>query len=129
MKDLKHIGIHLTALTALYVLFLFFPLVNQAQTVNTVYIFPGASLVAHPNSNLNIFSDISHSGSLTSYDSSFINFYGTIMGAVCRMKVSEALMERAVFLPFRICCKMPSASTISILSLLMVFQTFDWITV
>jgi hypothetical protein len=78
VKELKHIGIHLRALVALYFLFLFFPLVNQAQTVNRVYIFPGASLVAHPNSNLNIFSDISHSGSLTSYTSSFINFYGGV---------------------------------------------------
>lgn len=49
-----------------------------AQAVNQVYIFPTASLHAHPNSNLNIFSDISHSGSLVSYDSALINFYAGI---------------------------------------------------
>lgn len=78
MKDLKHIGIHLSALMVLCCLFIFLPLVNQAQMVNQFYIYPGASLVAHPNSNLNIFSDISHSGTLTSYNTSFINFYASI---------------------------------------------------
>lgn len=56
-------------------LFLFLPVFVKAQAVNQVYIFPSASLYAHPNSNLNIFSDISHSGSLVSYDTSLINFY------------------------------------------------------
>jgi hypothetical protein len=52
VKDLKQIGIQLSALTVLLFLFSFFPLANQAQTVNQVYIYPGASLVAHPNSNV-----------------------------------------------------------------------------
>lgn len=78
MKDQKHIGTQRPALQVLLCLFLFFPGLIQAQAVNTVYIYPGASIVAHPNANLNIFSDISHSGTLTSYNNSFINFYASI---------------------------------------------------
>jgi len=78
VKDQKHIGTQRPALQVLLCLFLFFPGLIQAQAVNTVYIYPGASIVAHPNANLNIFSDISHSGTLTSYNNSFINFYASI---------------------------------------------------
>jgi len=57
---------------------LFFPRMILAQVVNEVYIFPFASLYAHPNSNLNIYSDIFHSGTLVSHNSSIINFYAGI---------------------------------------------------
>ena len=50
----------------------------HAQAVNQVYIFPSANIYAHPNSNLNIFSDISHSGTFVSYETSLINFYSSI---------------------------------------------------
>lgn len=59
-------------------LLLFTPLILNAQAVNQVYIFPAATVYAHPNSDLNIFSDISHSGSLVSYDTALINFYARI---------------------------------------------------
>jgi gliding motility-associated-like protein len=49
-----------------------------AQAVNQVYIFPSANLYAHPNSNIHIFSDISHSGTFVSYDSALINFYASV---------------------------------------------------
>jgi len=46
--------------------------------VNRVNIFPSASIHSHPNSNINIFADIYHSGKFVSYDTSLINFYGNI---------------------------------------------------
>ena len=55
-----------------------FPTVLHAQAVNQVYIYPSANLYAHPNSNLNIYSDISHSGTFVSYDAALINFYSSI---------------------------------------------------
>lgn len=58
---------------ALLMLFLFLPKMVHSQ----VNVFPSASLYAHPNSNLNIFSDISHAGTLVSYNTARINFYGT----------------------------------------------------
>lgn len=78
MKVQKHIGIHLPALKALLFLFLYCPILLQAQAVNQVYVFPTANIYAHPNSNLNIYSDISHSGTLVTYDSAVINFYAGI---------------------------------------------------
>ncbi|SDM95808.1 gliding motility-associated C-terminal domain-containing protein [Daejeonella rubra] len=59
-------------------LFFLFPTVLHAQAVNQVYIYPSANLYAHPNSNLNIYSDISHSGTFVSYDAALINFYSSI---------------------------------------------------
>lgn len=59
-------------------LFLFSPAFVKAQTVNTVNIFPSASIYSHPNSNINIFADIFHSGRFVSYDTSLINFYAGI---------------------------------------------------
>ena len=78
MKQKFHIGIQLPALRAALCLFLFFPLLIHAQAVNQVYVYPAASLYAHPNANLNIYSDVSHSGTLVSYDTSFINFYASV---------------------------------------------------
>ena len=54
------------------------PMAVYAQAVNQVYIFPSANLYAHPNSNIHIFSDISHSGTFVSYDSALINFYASV---------------------------------------------------
>ena len=59
-------------------LFLFFPGFVKAQTGNSVNIFPSASIYSHPNSSINIFADIFHSGKFVSYDTSLINFYATI---------------------------------------------------
>ncbi|MHB1179235.1 MAG: T9SS type B sorting domain-containing protein [Daejeonella sp.] len=59
-------------------LLLFFPVLAHAQAVNQVYIFPAASLYAHPGSNTNIFSDISQGGTFVSYDTSLINFYARV---------------------------------------------------
>ena len=54
------------------------PAFVTAQTVNRVNIFSSASIYSHPNSNINIFSDIYHSGKFVSYDTSLINFYANI---------------------------------------------------
>ncbi len=78
MKEQIHIGNYRPAFRVLLFLFLFFPVLIHAQAVNQVYIYPGATLYAHPNASLNIFSDISHSGTLGSYTSSSINFYASI---------------------------------------------------
>ena len=59
-------------------IFLLLPSVVMAQGLSQVFIFPSANVYAHPNSNLNIFSDISHSGTLVSYDSALINFYASV---------------------------------------------------
>ena len=59
-------------------LFWICPALLMAQATSQVYIFPTANIYAHPNSNLNIFSDISHSGTLVSYDSALINFYASV---------------------------------------------------
>ncbi len=74
----KLIRIPVQAFKALLTCLMFFPVYTIAQAVNQVKIFPTASLSAHPNSNLNIFSDISHAGSLVSYDTSLINFYASV---------------------------------------------------
>lgn len=74
----KLIRIPVQACKALLTCLMFFPVYANAQAVNQVKIFPTASLYAHPNSNLNIFSDISHAGSLVSYDTSLINFYASV---------------------------------------------------
>lgn len=78
MKRKSTIGIHLPVSKVLLTLFSFFPSWILAQAVNQVYIFPAATVYAHPNSDLNIFSDIFHSGSLVSYDTALINFYARI---------------------------------------------------
>lgn len=62
---------------ALITLLLFLPALVHSQTNCQVNVSPSASLYAHPNSNLNIFSDISHAGTLVSYNTARINFYGT----------------------------------------------------
>jgi hypothetical protein len=49
-----------------------------AQAVNQINIFPTANIFVHPNSSFNLFSDISNSGTLVSYDTALINFYGSI---------------------------------------------------
>jgi hypothetical protein len=59
-------------------LFWICPALLMAQATSQVYIFLTANIYAHPNSNLNIFSDISHSGTLVSYDSALINFYASV---------------------------------------------------
>ncbi len=58
--------------------FFFLPSLLMAQGISQVYIFPSANIHAHPNSNLHVFSDITNSGTLVSYDSALINFYGNI---------------------------------------------------
>ncbi len=63
--------------TLLFLLF-FFPVFVSAQVVNQVYIFPAASMYAHPGSSMNIFSDITHAGTFVSYDTSLINFYARV---------------------------------------------------
>lgn len=63
---------------SLVLLFSLLPSFLLAQGFSQVYIFPSANVHAHPNSNLNIFSDVSHSGNLVSYDKSFINFYAGV---------------------------------------------------
>jgi len=68
----------LTASKLMLCLFLMIPMLGHAQAVNQVYIFPSANIYAHPNSNLNIFSDISHSGTFVSYETSLINFYSSV---------------------------------------------------
>ncbi|WP_276358743.1 gliding motility-associated C-terminal domain-containing protein [Daejeonella sp. H1SJ63] len=78
MKQKNKIGIIQPGLRAMLFLFLFLPQMIFAQTVNQVYIFPSANMYAHPNSNLNIYSDISHSGTLVSYNSAIINFYAGV---------------------------------------------------
>jgi len=70
--------IFLPAAQLLLCLVFLFPTLGYTQAVNQVYIFPSANIYAHPNSNLNIFSDISHSGTFVSYETSLINFYSSI---------------------------------------------------
>ena len=64
-------------LTTLCLLFLF-PAMLYAQAVNQINVFPTANLFVHPNSNINLFSDISNSGTIVSYDTALINFYGSV---------------------------------------------------
>lgn len=66
--------------TDFFVVLVFFlmPSLVMAQGLGQVHIHPSANIHAHPNSSLHIFSDISHSGTLVSYDSAQINFYGSI---------------------------------------------------
>lgn len=59
-------------------LFSFLSLRVRAQVTNQVYISPSANIYAHPNSNINIFSDVSHSGTFTSAKNAFINFYASV---------------------------------------------------
>jgi len=74
----KPLTIYLPAVKLMLCLSFLFPTVLHAQAVNQVYIYPSANLYAHPNSNLNIYSDISHSGTFVSYDAALINFYSSI---------------------------------------------------
>ncbi len=64
-------------LTTLCLLFVF-PAMLYAQAVNQINVFPTANLFVHPNSNINLFSDISNSGTIVSYDTALINFYGSV---------------------------------------------------
>lgn len=57
--------------------FFFLPLFVYAQGTKEVYIFPSANIYAHPNSNINIFSNVSHSGTFTTSKNSYINFYAS----------------------------------------------------
>lgn len=63
---------------SLVLLFSLLPSLLLAQGMSQVNIFPSANVYAHPNANLNIFSDVSHSGNLVSYDKSLINFYASV---------------------------------------------------
>lgn len=74
----KPSAIFLPTVKLMLCLFFLFPTVVHSQAVNQLYIFPSANLYAHPNSNLNIYSDISHSGIFVSYDAALINFYSSI---------------------------------------------------
>lgn len=67
-----------TACKALLALFFFVPVLVKAQVVNEVYIFPRSPVYAHPNSNTNIFSNVSQGGTVVSYDTSLINFFASI---------------------------------------------------
>ena len=71
-------AIFLPAIKLLLGLFFLIPTLGHSQAVNQFYIFPNANIYAHPNSNLNIFSDISHSGTFVSYETAMINFYSSI---------------------------------------------------
>ena len=51
------------------------PTILHSQSLNQFAIFPSAVLYAHPNSNLHIYSDVSHSGTFVSYNSAIVNFY------------------------------------------------------
>ncbi|NQV75603.1 MAG: gliding motility-associated C-terminal domain-containing protein [Bacteroidetes bacterium] len=66
------------AIKLLLGLFFLIPTLGHSQAVNQFYIFPNANIYAHPNSNLNIFSDISHSGTFVSYQTAMINFHSSI---------------------------------------------------
>jgi len=59
-------------------LFFVVPFISKAQSPSQIFIFPSANVYAHPNSNLNIFSNISHSGNLVSFDGALINFYASV---------------------------------------------------
>ncbi len=63
---------------ALFALFFFAPVLVNGQTASEVVIFPGASIVAHPNSFTNIFSNVTTGGTFTSANGALINFYGRI---------------------------------------------------
>ncbi len=67
-----------TACKALLALFFFAPVLVKAQAVNEVYIFSRTPIYAHPNSNANIFSNVSQGGTVVSYDTALINFFATI---------------------------------------------------
>ena len=62
----------------LLALFFTFPLFVSAQSANQVYIFPSASIYAHPNSNISIYSDTYQAGTFGSFGTSRIDFYATI---------------------------------------------------
>ena len=68
----------LQASKVLFALFLLQPALAEGQAINEVVIFPGASIVAHPNSFTNIFSDVTNSGTFGSADLALINFYSKI---------------------------------------------------
>jgi gliding motility-associated-like protein len=74
----RPLAFFLSAVKLMLCLLFMIPTPGHAQAVNQVYIFPSANIYAHPNSNLNIFSDISHSGTFVSYETSLINFYSSI---------------------------------------------------
>ena len=66
------------ACTALLALFFFTPGYVNAQAVNEVYVYSNSRIYAHPNSNTNIFSNISQGGTFVSYNTALINFFGQI---------------------------------------------------
>ena len=68
----------LQASKVLFALFLLQPALAEGQTINEVVIFPGASIVAHPNSFTNIFCDVTNSGTFGTADLALINFYSKI---------------------------------------------------
>jgi gliding motility-associated-like protein len=74
----KPIAIFLLVIKLVLCLFFLIPTSGHSQALNKINIFPTANIYAHPNSNLNIFSDISHSGTFASYETSLINFYSSI---------------------------------------------------
>jgi gliding motility-associated-like protein len=74
----KPIAIFLLVIKLVLCLFFLIPTSGHSQALNKINIFPTANIYAHPNSNLSIFSDISHSGTFVSYETSLINFYSSI---------------------------------------------------
>lgn len=60
---------------ALLVLFLFVPSLIKAQGVNEMVVHSDGKLYAHPNSRINIFSNVIQGGIFKSYDTSLINFF------------------------------------------------------
>ncbi|MEJ7694299.1 hypothetical protein, partial [Daejeonella sp.] len=62
----------------LLALFFLVPGFVKAQTVNEVYVFRNSPVYAHPNSNTNIFSNVSQGGTIVSYNTALINFYAQI---------------------------------------------------
>ncbi len=65
-------------LRALLTLFFLVPGLIMAQAVNEVHIFPTSPVYAHPNSNTNIFANVSQGGTIVSYDTALINFYAQL---------------------------------------------------
>lgn len=66
------------ACKAFLALFFFVPGFVKAQAVNEVYIYPVTPVYAHPNSNTNIFSNVSQGGTFVSYNTALINFFAQI---------------------------------------------------
>ncbi len=75
-KLVKHTLVPASAV--LLALVFFMPGLVKAQAVNEVHVFPNAPVYAHPNSNTNIFSNVSQGGTVVSYDTALINFFAQV---------------------------------------------------